>query len=130
MEKTPLAIRTTLGVYVLCFAGGAYNHARDFIARGPRPYAGVPLPLEAFWSALLLLDLAVIALLLAGRRRAGLGLAAAVMVSDVAINASAAHAFGWGYGWALLLQSLFLGFVVGSAPFLWPQGLFRRQRSA
>lgn len=119
-----------LGVYVLCFAAGATNHLRDFLARGPRPYAGVPLPLEVFWSALLFLDLCVVVLLLGGRRRAGLALAAAVMIADVAANTTATVLLRWEIGWALVLQSLFLGFVVGSLPLLWPRGVGRWRRNA
>lgn len=58
--------------------------------------------------------------LIAGWRRTGLALAAAIMIADVGINSFAAHRFGWPVGAALLLQSAFLGFVLGSIAFLWP----------
>lgn len=123
-------VTVALGLYAVCFAGGAFNHARDFLGHGPRPYAAAPLPLEVFWSALLPLDVAVVILLRGGRRRAGLVLAAAIMVVDVGANSYAVRAYGWDFSTALQLQSLFLGFVLGSLPFLWPQGLGRPPRNA
>lgn len=123
-------VTVALGLYAVCFAGGAFNHARDFLGHGPRPYAAAPLPLEVFWSALLPLDVAVVILLCCGRRRAGLLLAAAIMVVDVAANSYAVRTYGWDVSTALQLQSLFLGFVLGSLPFLWPRGLGRPSRKA
>ena len=116
----PLAVRLTIAVYILAFAIGASTHALDFVRHWPRPYRGVPWPVELFWSALLPLDLAVVALLAGGRRRAGLGLAVAVMVADVAINTVFSAAFGLSsLAWKLQLQTLFAGFVLGSVGFLW-----------
>lgn len=110
-----------LGVLIGGFSIGAFNHARDFLTLGWRPYSGVPLPLEAFWTSLLLLDLAAVALLSLGRRRAGLSLAMAIMIVDVSANAYAS----WflkipGLEVALLIQAAFLGFVVSSTILLWP----------
>ena len=113
--------RIALAVYVGCFAIGAVNHGRDFVALGWRPYAFAPLALEAFWTSLLLLDIGVVILLLLGRRRLGLTLAAAVMLVDVAANTYATDALGYDLGSALQLQTLFLGFVLGSLPWLWPR---------
>ncbi|WP_210357435.1 hypothetical protein [Sphingomonas beigongshangi] len=128
--RHPTWVSTTLGLYVICFGAGAFNHARDFLARGSRPYAFLPLPLELFWSALLPLDLAVIILLSCGCRRTGLTLAAAIMLVDVTANSHAVRSYGWDVGAALQLQTLFLGFVLGSLPFLWPRGLGRPFRNA
>ncbi|MGF7146751.1 hypothetical protein FHS96_000360 [Sphingomonas zeicaulis] len=47
--------RAVLAIYIACFSIGAFNHARDFAAFGWRRYQGVALPIEAFWSALILL---------------------------------------------------------------------------
>ncbi len=119
-STAPLAARLAIAVYVLAFAIGASTHALDFVRDWPRPYRGAPWPVELFWSALLPLDLAVVALLAGGRRRAGLGLAVAVMVADVAINTGVSAAFGLStFGWKLQLQTLFGGFVLGSVGFLW-----------
>jgi hypothetical protein len=115
------AARIVLAVQALCFAAGAVNHGRDFLLRGWRPYRFAPHPaFEVYWSALILLDLAVVALVLTGRIRPALLLGPAIMLSDVAINVLATHAMGFTtYGWPLLLQAMFLGFILGSIGFLW-----------
>ena len=112
--------QVALGVYVACFALGAAFHLRDFIADAPFPYRFGPLPLQVFWTALLPLDVATASAILFGRRRTGVTLALATMVGDVAANSYAWLGLRmWQFGYAVQLQSLFLGFVVGSAPPLW-----------
>ena len=77
--------------------------------------------LEAFWTALMFLDAAVVFLLIFGKRRLGLLLALVIMTLDVAANSYAALVLRIaGFEVALPLQSAFLGFVIGSTPFLWP----------
>lgn len=113
--------RIALAVYILCFAIGTVSHALDFIALGPRPYSWGPPLLETFWSSLVVLDTAAAALLLLGKRRAGLALAAIIMVCDVTANSYAFFVLGIeGFAVALPLQAAFLGFVLGSIGFLWP----------
>ena len=109
-----------LGVYIVGFGAGTFNHVADIWRSGWLPYRFAPIGLNMFWTALTVLDPLVVVALAAGWRRAGLGLAAAIMVADVGINSYAAHRFGWDFGAALPLQSAFLGFVLGSAAFLWP----------
>jgi hypothetical protein len=117
----PLATRIAIGIYVACFAIGTLNHGRDFLARGWRPYAHAPPPIEAFWTALIGLDAAAVALLLLGRRRAGLLLAVGIMTADVAVNTYASLDPRLPMIPAALLgQAVFLGFVLGSVGFLWP----------
>jgi len=114
--------RFALSVYVACFSIGAFNHARDFLAWGWRPYAWGPPLLEAFWTSLLAFDVIVVGLILAGRRRPGLLLAAIIMIVDVAANAFAWLALGVpAFAAAVPLQAAFLGFVLGSMPFLWEE---------
>jgi hypothetical protein len=116
-----MAQRIALAVYIACFAIGTLSHALDFWVRGLRPYEGAPILLEAFWSALVVLDPAAVALLLFGKRRAGLVLSAIIMVCDVAANSYAFLVLGTeGFDVALPLQAAFLGFVLGSIGFLWP----------
>ncbi len=79
--------REALSIYMLSFGAGALNHARDFLAFGVRPYGMAPLPVELFWTSLVVLDRAVVALLVMRRRRAGLALAVTVMIVDVASRA-------------------------------------------
>jgi len=84
-------------------------------------------PWPRLWTSLIALDLSVVGLLLAQRRRLGLSLAAIVMAFDVAANT-----YAWLvmkiplFGVPLPLQTAFFGFVIGSIAFLWPQ----RGRSA
>ena len=112
--------RCTLSVYILCFAIGAFNHARDFAELGWRPYNWGPGPLEAFWTSLIGLDLAVVVLLLTGQRRLGVVLAAIVMTVDVAANTYALLGLGISsLTIPLLLQTAFFGFILGSISFLW-----------
>ncbi|KQM66673.1 MULTISPECIES: hypothetical protein [unclassified Sphingomonas] len=115
------AARIALTVQTLGFSAGAFNHGLDFLRFGWRPYRWAPLPaFELYWSALLFLDLAVVVLLASGRIRPGLLLGVAIMVSDVAINILATRLAGFSdFGVALLWQSAFLGFVLGSIGFLW-----------
>ena len=114
--------RLALGVYIACFSIGATTHAVDFLTRGFRPYAGVPFVFEAFWTSLILLDLAVVVFLITGRLRAGLALGAAVMIADVVVNFHAMTRLDMsGFEAPLLLQTLFLGFILGSIGFLWPR---------
>lgn len=116
-----MAQRIALGIYIACFAIGTVTHARDFWVLGLRPYEGAPILLEAFWSSLVVLDAAAAALLVFGKRRAGLTLAAIIMVCDVAANSYAFFVLGIeGFAVALPLQAAFLGFVLGSIGFLWP----------
>ncbi len=112
--------RAVLAAYVACFGVGAINHARDFIVAGWRPYRWGPPLLEAFWTSLIALDALTIMLLVSGRRRIGVMLAVAIMALDVAANAYAWLALDVAaFAIAVPLQAAFLGFVIGSAPFLW-----------
>jgi len=115
-------VRLALAVYIGCFGYGAITHAADFVQIGWLPYrAGLPV-MNLFWNLLVVLDAAVVALLLARWRRCGLLLALLVMILDVAINSYAWYGLGMGgMGTALQLQSMFLGFILGSLPFLWPR---------
>lgn len=120
-QPSPLR-RLCLAVYMLCFGIGVVTHSLDFIHGGLRPYSWGPLPFEIFWSALILLDAAVIVLLARGRLKWGLGLALMIMVSDVAVNFTALTVLEMPeFAVSLSLQALFLGFVLGSIGFLWPR---------
>lgn len=116
-----LAQAAALAVYLAAFAVATFRHASDLLRFGWLPYDFAPQPLNAFWTSLTFLDPLVIVLLVTGHRRLGLILAAAVMVADVAVNCYAYYALGHqGFAPALLLQTAFFGFVLGSLPFLWP----------
>ncbi len=112
--------KAALIVYCLCFAQGTFAHVLDVTGRGWPPYHHGPLALRVFWTALVLLDPAVILLLLRSRRT-GLLAAAAVMLLDVGANSYAAFTLhDDGFALALPLQCAFLGYILGTLPFLWP----------
>jgi len=114
-------IRATIALYIGGFSVGVLSHARDFLTHGWLPYQwGIPL-LDAFWTSLILLDLAVVALLLAGYRRTGLIAALTVMTCDVAANAYASFVMQIpGFASGLVMQAAFFGFVAGTIAFVWP----------
>lgn len=131
-----LAQACALAVYLAAFGIAAAFHARDVARRWEQtgglslPYDFAPLPLNLFWTSLTLLDPLVIGLLVAGRRRLGLLLAAGVMTADVAVNSYAVFALDYaGFARSLPVQSAFLGFVLGSLPFLWPERAPERKRA-
>jgi len=123
MELRPdIRFRIVLGLYVACFAIGALNHLHDFLAYGWRPYNWGSPVLEAFWTSLVILDLLAIILLLSRFRRTGLLLAAAIMGADVTANTYALVILKISaFGMVIPLQATFLGFVLGSLPFVWPR---------
>lgn len=119
--KNRLQRNVVLATYILCFAGATINHSLDFLRDGWLPYRLGPPLLRFFWTLLVILDPTVIALLLFRRLRSGLSLALAIMLVDVGANGYAALALHLGgFSIPLLLQALFLGFVLGSISFMWP----------
>ncbi len=120
-HETPSA-RIVLAVYVACFAIGVMSHGGNFWTHGWRPYRSGVMPLDAFWTALIVLDALVVGLLLTGRRRSGLLLALTIMALDVAANSYALFAMGAAhFAGKLVMQAAFFGFVVGSITFIWPR---------
>lgn len=110
-----------LVVYISCFAVGVVTHGIDFARLGWRPYQWGPPLMETFWTALIFLDSIVILLLVLGKRRSGLLLALAIMTLDVAANSYAHFVIQIpGFSVPLLLQTGFLGFILGSVAFVWP----------
>jgi hypothetical protein len=110
-----------LAIYILCFAEATLNHSLDFLRDRWLPYRSGPIPLRFFWTVLVILDPVVIGLLLFNRLRSGLLLALVVMLVDVAANSYAVFMLHFGgFSPALQWQILFLGFLLGSSPFLWP----------
>lgn len=78
--------------------------------------------MNVFWTALTVLDPAVVLALVFGWRRTGLALALAIMVADVAVNSYAFYGLGYSvFSSALQMQTAFGGFVLGSIAFLWPR---------
>ena len=120
MITRPIAGKHAIvAIYVLCFGLGTLSHGRDFLLNGLRPYAAAPLPFEAFWSSLIFIDIVVIGFLCSRNMRFGVVLALAIMLADVAINTYATMMLGIDIlVGPLVLQSVFLGFMVGTIGFV------------
>lgn len=115
-----MPVRLVVGVYVAAFAIATAFHVFDLMRWGFLPYRFAPWPANAFWTSLTILDPLVILLLAIGRRRPAILLALAIMLGDVAANAYALFALGYAeFARSLPVQAAFLGFVLGSSPFLW-----------
>jgi len=112
----PATQRTMLYLVALGFAFGTATHTLDFVHFGWWPYRFGPLPLNIFWNALVVLDAAIVVLIVAGWRTAGLALASLVMIADVAANTYAWLGLGFSaFAVSVPLQSAFLGFVLITA---------------
>jgi membrane protein HdeD len=124
----PVGVRWVLIIYAICLTGAGLNHARDIVNGGWLPYRSVPTAVNWYWSSLTAVDL-LAATLLFIQPRAGLLLTLAIIVSDVGINSYVRYSVipeGWYGEVSLQLQTLFLGFVLGSFAFLvgstvWPR---------
>ena len=104
--------------FACCFLIGGTNHGLDIWRDGLFPYHAVPRSVNAFWTALCPLDLALAALIWwQGRPAIVLGIA--VMLADVGVNSWLAYFSGLHFQSfePLQVQSLFLGFLLGGAPF-------------
>ena len=119
--STRSASRWLCLTYAICLVGAGLNHAFDIWQGGWLPYDSAPGAMNGYWTALAVLDpLAAVLLLI--RPRAGLVLTAAIIASDVVVNSYGRYGLGysgWYYEVSLHMQTLFLGFVVGSLPFAW-----------
>lgn len=105
-------------VYAVCLAGATYNHATIVAIHGIGwDYGGLPAFVCAYWTSLTLID-ALAAVLLLTAPRPGLALTAAIIVSDVAINAWVGLAYGFDVP-AFLAQVLFLLFVMATVRIAW-----------
>ena len=117
-----MATRIALAVYVLCFSIGTYTHLVTVWHHGWLPHPSAPIAMNIFWTALTVLDPAVVLALLSGWRRTGLALALGIMVADVAVNSFAFYGLGMsGFSAALQMQTAYGGFVLGSIAVLWPR---------
>lgn len=116
----PPWVRAVLGVYVLAFAVGTGTHL-DALVHGWW-FAHHPL-LNAYWTLLVVIDPVVIWLVLRVPR-AGVIAALVTMLTDVGINSAVSYLYlstpgHYAVNDFVQLQTVFLGFVLGSAPFLW-----------
>ena len=116
----PPWVRAVLGVYVLAFAVGTGTHL-DALVHG-WGFAHHPL-LNAYWTLLTVVDPVVIWRVLCVPR-AGVIAALLTMLTDVGINSVVSYLYfstpgHYAVNDFVQLQTVFLGFVLGSAPFLW-----------
>lgn len=93
----PLAVRVVVGAAVAVFAYGTTVHLGQLAAGGWPPYRGLPGWLAGYFVSLAVLD-PTVGGLLACRRRAGLLLGCAVLLSDAAGNGYADYAVRPGHG--------------------------------
>lgn len=90
-EGAPRSTRVIVGAFVLVLAYGTVVHLLQLVASGFNPDPALPDWLRAYFTALTVLD-PLAAVLLAHRRRSGVVLATAVLISDAAANGWANYA--------------------------------------
>ena len=119
MTKASLTLRI---IYTVCLAGATCTHVafhvQQGILLGGLEAYGYSAATRVFWSLLTLLDPTAAVLLLL-RPRAGLVLAAAIIVADVAHNSWILLHFGRGPDAAYLAQVGFLVFLSASVRTAW-----------
>jgi len=121
LRSYPRWVQFILAVYALAFAIGTSTHLNAILHGSWVPHHPF---LNAYWASLTLLDPLVVFLLFRSPR-AGLLLALAVMLTDVGINSLATYLYletdgkRYAVDYFVQLQTAFLGFVLGSTPFLW-----------
>jgi hypothetical protein len=128
LRSYPSGVKFALAGYALAFAFGTLVHVTILLHFGPPPHAFVNHPLlhrrlVYGYDTLAFLDPLVIFLLLRFPR-AGLLLALAIMLADVGVNTLVDymdfHPLLGTPDPGAQANSVFLGFVLGSAPLLWP----------
>jgi hypothetical protein len=96
-------VRALVGVQLVALTWGAVVHlvTLTVAVTGPATLldARVPAWMALYWVSLTVLD-PLAAVVLALRRRVGLGLSAGVLVSDAVVNGYAIHGLGVGVSWA------------------------------
>lgn len=120
----PVAVRVVAGAAVAVFAYGTAVHLGQLAAGGWPPYRGVPGWLAGYFVSLTVLDPAC-AVLLARRRRAGLLLGCAVLLSDAAGNGYANYVVHSGQGVTAgrvgqAVVTIFAVALLAAAPRVWP----------
>jgi hypothetical protein len=111
--------RLVVGVLIVGFVIGTSTHMLQIVNRGWVVFAAAPIWMNVYWTSLTFLD-PFAAFLLLRARRAGLMLAVTIMLSDVAVNTYALYGLSLPFAvWALQLQTVFCGVLLGAAGFLW-----------
>lgn len=106
-------------IMVGAFGIGTCTHIENTMRAGLMPLPLQPLACNLYWTSLTLLD-PLAAFLLVVRPRLGLALSAAIMVSDVSVNAYAFRPHGAiNIEWPFWLQATFAAFVFTAIPYCW-----------
>ncbi len=114
VSSFPRLERPVLVAFAFCLAGASAVHVIDLSQHGWLPYRFAPLLLNAYWTALTLLD-ALAATLLLWKPRIGLALTLFIISSDVLLNLFARFYLGLPLRTvALSLQVLFFVAVVAA----------------
>jgi hypothetical protein len=101
-------------VWIGGFLVGTTTHVLDLVGGGLDTYAGFPAALRWYWVSLTLLDPLTV-VLLALRRRAGIVLALAVILSDIAVNWSVTATIGGMQLIFVLNQTAFAAILLATA---------------
>jgi membrane protein HdeD len=122
LRSYPTWVKLTLTVYSIGFLIGTTTHLIAFLNGWWLPHH--PL-INTYWGSLTFLDPLVVFLLLRFPRT-GLLLSLVIIASDVGVNSLATYLYfdsdgRYAVDYFIQLQTAFLGFVLGSAPFLWAQ---------
>lgn len=116
-RPVPVVLLVRIG-WVLGFLVGTTTHILDLVLGGATVYAGFPDGVRVFWIALTVLDPLVVTLTVL-RLRAGVVLGCAVMIADVAVNATVFALMPGLSPLGLVSQIVFGVFVLLTAPLLW-----------
>lgn len=104
--------------WVIGFLVGTTTHTADLILGGLDVYSGFPVGVRLFWVTLTILD-PVTAALIIFRRRSGIVLGAAVIITDIAVNWTVFTVVGGLSLFGVINQSLFAVLIVITARSLW-----------
>lgn len=119
LERTPHRFHTAiLVVWIVGFLIGTATHVLDLLAGGFDTYAEFPTAVRLFWVSLTILD-PITVVLLALRRLAGVILALAVILVDIAVNWTVFVTLAGFPLFAVVNQTLFAVVLLTTAPMLW-----------
>ncbi len=105
-------------MWVIGFLVGTTTHTADLIVGGLNAYSAFPLGVRLFWASLTFLD-PVTAALIIFRRRSGIVLGSAVIITDIAVNWTVFATVGGLSFFGVVSQSLFALLIFVTARPLW-----------
>ncbi|MET0821259.1 MAG: hypothetical protein ABWY58_09855 [Aeromicrobium sp.] len=111
-------LRVVRVLWVVGFLVGTTTHAADLVVGGFDAYSDFPRGVRLFWVTLTILDPAIAALIVC-RRRSGIVLGSAVIITDIAVNWTVYAVAGGLSIFGLASQTLFATLIVITARPLW-----------